>query len=168
LYTQNSQLLDLIGDEDLLYYIHSILKDKKITSDAYADIFCLIHSREAVSEEMLTYDTESDTWHRGTKVLTDARLFGLLNTVCEIITLYVDSAWEDSLFSAWMSDKPLKRAQKAMEDMESLSSLRIILSRCAETLSYGKQSPKGDDYIDWESETGERNPDLEEHLDEEE
>lgn len=150
MYTQNTKLLDLLGDEELLFYIHNILKEKKITPDSYAEIFCLLHSREAMPEEKVSCDAEGKTWYRGENKLTDAKLFGLLNDTCEIITLYVNAAWEESLFSAWITDKPLKRAQKAMEDMESLSSLRSILAQCAESLRFGNPQQEETEGMGWE------------------
>ena len=168
MYIQNTRLLDLLGDEELLFYIHNILREKKITPDSYAEIFCLLHSREAAPEDRVNCDAEGKTWYRGESKLTDAKLFGLLNDTCEIISLYVNSAWEDSLFSAWITDKPLKRAQKAMEDMESLASLRSILARCAESLRLDNDQQEDNEHMDWEDTPEENTPDATDDFDPEE
>lgn len=152
MYTKRDQLLDIAGSEETLAAINSILKKENISTEAYAQAFTILNHQVPANNDKLTYYPVDKEWRRDRRPMTDAKLFGLLNETCDFIRLFIQYSWEECLFSAWMSDKPLKKAEKAMDDMESLGSLQAIINRASELMSSTETSAR----VHWEEEDEEQ------------
>lgn len=146
MYTKKDQLLDVAGSEDTLAEINTILKKENISTEAYAHIFAILNQQIPANNDKLVYYSVDKEWRRDRRPMTDAKLFGLLNETCDFIRLFVQYSWEECLFSSWMSDKPLKKAEKTMDDMESLGSLQAIINCAAELMSSSETSAR----VRWE------------------
>ena len=81
----------------------------------------------------------------GKRTMSDVRLFGLLAKVCDVIHLYVKSSWEDCIFSAWLDDSEMVKAEREMLTMESLTHARAILKSAANSVA----TYNNDGKMDW-------------------
>lgn len=77
------------------------------------------------------------------------KLFGLLDRVCDIIRLYVRTSWDECIFSAWVSDKELVKAETAMTSMEELAHIRNVLKLASSSMVYSS-----DGTLDWGEDAG--------------
>lgn len=150
--TNHERLLDLLHDrEEFIPLIHDSLAEHHISDDSYAQIFRLIHFSMADSpENEVAFCKGTKEWRRGKRPLSDAKLFVLLNQVCDIVRYYVLSSWDECIFSAWTSDsKEVLKVEREMETMEGLAQLRAILKGAAEMMVYNS-----DGAIDWSTAAG--------------
>lgn len=140
------QLIDLLdGRQDLIPQIHDALAEHHISDASYADVFRILYctiDRDPGQE--LSYSPAAKEWQMGKRVMSDVRLFGLLAKVCDVIHLYVRASWEECIFSAWLDDTEIVKAEREMQTMESLSHARAILNAAANAVSY-----TNDGKMDW-------------------
>lgn len=140
------QLIDLLdGRQDLIPQIHDALAEHHISDASYADVFRILYCTiDRDPSQELSYSPATKEWQMGKRVLSDVRLFGLLAKVCDVIRLYVRASWEECIFSAWLDDTEIVKAEREMQTMESLSHARAILKAVADAVSY-----TNDGKMDW-------------------
>lgn len=134
MYSKREQFLDQVGSEDALHVFNEELKSNGISIKTYTKLFVFLQHQLPAEKDKLIYLPVEKEWQRNKTKLTDAKLFGLLSELCELVRSYVEFSWEDSFFSTLLSDKPFKQMGKQMDEMESLSSLREILNCAGELL----------------------------------
>jgi len=136
---QNKEtLLKLLGGRaELIPLIHDVLAEHHLSENAYASIFKLVdYEKAAEPADIISYCAPTKEWKRGKRAISDVKLFGQLDKVCDIIHLYVKVSWEECIFSAWVEDHELVKAEKTMAEMESLSHIRNILKIASEGMVY--------------------------------
>lgn len=137
------KLLD--GRLELLPLIHDVLAEHHLSETAYAHVFELVnYSTVTDPSDVVAYFAPMKEWRLGKRVISDIKLFGLLDKACDIIRLYVRASWEDCIFSAWVSDAELTKAETAMTSMESMSHIRNILAAAAKNMVFNT-----DGTMDW-------------------
>lgn len=141
------QLIDLLdGRQDLIPQIHDALAEHHISDASYADIFRILYcSVDHDPGQELSYNPSTKEWQMGKRTMSDVRLFGLLAKVCDVIHLYVKSSWEDCIFSAWLDDSEMVKAEREMLTMESLTHARAILKSAANSVA----TYNNDGKMDW-------------------
>ena len=140
---QLMRLLD--GRAELLPAIHDVLAEHHLSDAAYASIFQLLCSTMVTDpSDEIAFCSPTQEWTKGRRTISDVKLFGLMDKVCDIIRLYVRSSWEECIFSAWISDQELVREEKAMTEMESLAHIRSVLKIASTTMVYSS-----DGTMDW-------------------
>lgn len=146
------KLLD--GQMELLPLIHDVLAEHHLSETAYAHVFKLVNY-EMVSDpsDKVAYCSATKEWKKGKKVISDVKLFGLLDKVCDIIHLYVRVSWEECIFSAWVADTELVKAEDAMTEMESLSHIRNVLKAASADMVYST-----DGTMEWHDEPEDLDP----------
>lgn len=145
--TNREKLMKLLdGRPELLPLIHDVLAEHHLSETAYANVFELVNYSMATDpSDVVAYFAPTKEWRLGKRVISDIKLFGLLDRVCDIIRLYVRTSWEDCIFSAWVSDAELTKAETAMTSMESMSHIRNILEVAAKSMAFNT-----DGTMDWE------------------
>lgn len=137
------KLLD--GRLELLPLIHDVLAEHHLSETAYAHVFELVnYSTVTDPSDVVAYFAPTKEWRLGKRVISDIKLFGLLDKACDIIRLYVRASWEDCIFSAWVSDAELAKAETTMTSMENMSHIRNILAVAAKSMVFNT-----DGTIDW-------------------
>lgn len=138
--------MKLLDDRsELLPLVHDILAEHHLSEIAYANIFELVnYSMAADPSDVVAYFAPTKEWRLGKRVISDIKLFGLLDKICDIIRLYVRISWEDCIFSAWVSDAELTKAEAAMTSMESISHIRNILETASKNMVFNT-----DGTMDW-------------------
>lgn len=125
---KSDHLYDPAAQDEAIQKAIAVLKEDGISVTAYAKLFCYFQH----DKPKLVYNEIDNEWKRDRVKITDAKMFGWLGELCELMHTAIQFAWEDSIFSAWMTDKPLKKAEAAMDELESLSSLREILKEASQ------------------------------------
>ena len=145
---QNREMLMslLDGQEESLPIIHDILAEHHLSETAYAKVFELVNfTMPTDASDTVAYCAATKEWKKGTRTISDIKLFGLLDRVCDIIRLYVRTSWDECIFSAWVSDK----AETAMTSMEELAHIRNVLKLASSSMVYSS-----DGTLDWGEDAG--------------
>lgn len=137
-------------------FICEVLREYDISEQAYARIFCIMHSESLPEEERVSFNAIENVWKRKKKKLTDLSVFMLMWMTCSAIRQFVLSEWKNCLFSAWIPESAIKKIEHTMDEMETLSSCRSIINLAAE-LTVQKNSPTAK--IQWDD--GEQEDDSE-------
>ena len=136
---KKERLIDFVGTEKTFNEIKNIIELYNISADAYAKIFVVLNNEIVPEDDKIVYDKSSSSWRKGKNVITDLKILCQLENTCEFIKVFVAYLWNSSMFSAWLlDDKVFCRIEKTMNDMESISSLKTILSKVSSYLSIDK------------------------------
>lgn len=133
---KKDRLIDFVGTEKMFNEIKTIIESYNISADAYAKVFAILNNEIVPEEDKIVYDKSLSSWKKGQDMITDLKILCQLESTCEFIKVFVAYLWDCSMFSIWLpDDKVFCRIEKAMNDMESISSLKTILSKASSILS---------------------------------
>lgn len=135
------------GDETFFDVVHEAITEYGITAKAYAAAFCYLNAESADSDRRLSYSTGGKGWRRGKDAVTDAHVVHCLCVTCDLIREYIRLSWEECVFSAWLPQRELQKAEKSLDLMESMEQMKTILGLAAEAM----KTKDADAKIDWDS-----------------
>lgn len=130
------------GKEELLEEIDAIIHQFALTEKMYARVFCLLNFDSLPRCEQLTFSPADKAWMRNGRTLSDVKLFSILSNVCDVVREYVNYSWESCVFSSWMSNRELQKAEKDMDNMESLVKMKSVIRIAADFMRTDDHSGK--------------------------
>lgn len=135
------------GNENFFDVAHDMIAEYGLTAKTYAAIFCYLNSESVEEDQRLTYSVGGKGWRRGKDMVTDASVLHSLCTTCDLIREYIRLSWDECVFSAWLPQRELQKAEKSLDMMESMEQLKNILSMAAEAM----KSKDVDAKINWDA-----------------
>lgn len=156
-------LLAMVGNEDQLQEVITLLAQEGITEKAYAQVFRLLFWKLVDPRERISYSVEAKTWYRGKETLSDMELVAVFSEAVYFIRKCVDMSWKicsyNTISDMWLNEKESAKTDLAMDSMESFAKLRLCLRQAAAIMPLNEPDTA---CVDWETICGDESDEGEE------